>query len=78
MRTGRATPCTRFFQVCRIYDARNELVHRGRLPTESKRPDTWFIAAHLLRPVLAWFASHPDSDLSELDADISALPTPPT
>ena len=39
--------------------------------------DTWFIAALLLGPVLAWFASHPDSNLSELDAEIAALPAPP-
>jgi hypothetical protein len=78
MRAGRANPCTRFFEVCHIYDARNEIVHRGRLPADSKRPATWFIAALLLGPVLAWFASHPDSDLSELDADIAALPTPVT
>lgn len=77
MQAGRAHPCTRFFQVCRIYDARNEIVHRGRLPANWQRPDTWFIAAHLLSPVLAWFASHPDSDLSELDDEIAALPTPP-
>jgi hypothetical protein len=76
MRAGRVNPCTRFFEVCHICNARNEIVHRGRLPADSKRPDTWFIAALLLGPVLAWFAGHPDSDLSELDAEIAALPTP--
>jgi proteasome lid subunit RPN8/RPN11 len=76
MRAARASPCTTFFQVCRLYDARNEIVHRGRLSSNSKRPDTWFIAALLLGPVLTWFASHPDGDLIELDADIAALPTP--
>jgi hypothetical protein len=75
MRAGRASRCTTFFEVCHIYEARNEIVHSGRLPADSNRPDTWFIAALLLGPVLAWFASHPDSDLSELDADIAALPT---
>jgi hypothetical protein len=77
MKAGRAVRCSRFFQVCRIYEARNEIVHRGRLPVGGNRPSTWFIAALLLSPVLTWFASHPDSDLSELDADIAALPTPP-
>ena len=76
MREGRSNPCTTFFEVCHLYDARNEIVHRGRLPVSSKRPDTWFIAALLLGPVLTWFASHPTSDLSELDAEIAALPTP--
>ena len=76
MRAARTRPCARFLEVCDIYDARNEIVHRGRLPADSKRPDIWFIAALLLGPVLAWFASHPDCDLSELDADIAALPTP--
>ena len=76
MRAARTRPCVRFLEVCDIYDARNEIVHRGRLPADSKRPDIWFIAALLLGPVLAWFASHPDSDLSELDAEIAALPTP--
>jgi hypothetical protein len=76
MRAGRANPCTTFFQACHIYEARNEIVHRGQLPVNSKHPGTWFIAALLLRPLLTWFASHLDSDLSELDADIAALPTP--
>jgi hypothetical protein len=74
MREGRANRCSMFFQVCHIYEARNAIVHRGRLPAGWKRPDTWFIAALLLGPVLVWFADHPDSDLSELDADIAALP----
>lgn len=77
MRNGLAIPCTQFFKVCDIYDARNEIVHRGQLPVGWKRPNTWFIAAVLLDPVLAWFASHPDSDLSELDAEIASLPTSP-
>ena len=77
MREGRRIPCTRFVQVRGIYSARNKIVHEGRLPAGWAHPDTWFIAALLLGPVLAWFASHPDSNLSELDAEIAALPAPP-
>jgi hypothetical protein len=76
MRAGRVMRCTQFFDVCAIYDARNEIVHHGQLPADQDRPDTWFIAAQLLGQVLAWFAAHPDSDLSDLDAEIAALPTP--
>lgn len=75
MRAGRTIQCTKFFDVCDIYAARNEIVHQGRLAVGRKRPDTWFIATYLLASVLAWFARHPDSDLSELDAEIAALPT---
>lgn len=77
MRAGRVRRCTQFLKICAIYDARNEIVHQGQLPAGEDRPSTWFIAAHLLGQVLAWFAAHPDSDLSALDADIQALPTPP-
>ena len=78
MRERRRTPCTRFAQVRAIYSVRNKIVHEGRLPAGWAHPDTWFIAALLLGPVLAWFASHPDSNLSELDTEIAALPAPPT
>jgi hypothetical protein len=77
MRAGRTLGCTYFLDVCDIYDARNEIVHRGQLPAHWKRPDTWFIGAHLLSQVLAWFARHPDAELSLLDSEISSLPTPP-
>ena len=62
--------CTRFFGVCAVYDARNEIVHHGQLPVGQDPPSTWFIGAQLLSKVLAWFAAHPDSDLSDLDAEI--------
>jgi len=76
MRAGRAHPCTYFLDVCDVYDARNEIVHRGQLPASWPRPDTWFIAAHLLGQVLAWFARHPGAELSLLDSEISSLPPP--
>lgn len=77
MRAGRVMRCTQFFDVCAIYDSRNEIVHQGQLRAGQDRPGTWFIAAQLLGSVLAWFAAHPGSDLSDLDAEIAALPTPP-
>lgn len=72
-----ATPCTQFFEVCDIYNVRNEIVHRGHLPVGWNRPDTWFIAVRPLGPVSEWFASQPDGDLTEVDAGIAALPSPP-
>jgi len=77
MRAGRVMRCTQFFDVCAVYDARNEIVHHGQLSVGQDPPSTWFTGAQLLSKVLAWFAAHPDSDLSDLDAEISALPTPP-
>lgn len=78
MKAGRRIPCTQFFDVCAIYDARNEIVHDGQLPAGQNRPSTWFIAAQMLGQVLAWFAAHPASDLGDLDAEISALPVAAT
>ena len=77
MRARRVMQCTQFHDVFAIYDARNEIVHHGQLPVGQHPPSTWFIGAQLLSNVLAWFATHPESDLSDLDAEISALPTPP-
>lgn len=77
MQTGRAMGCTMFFDICDIYNARNDIVHSGQLPVGRKRPHTWFISAYLLGPVLAWFANHPNSDLTELDAEIANLPKEP-
>jgi hypothetical protein len=73
IRAGRTRACTQFSDICDLYDARNDIVHGGRLPADRKRPDTWFIAALLLRPVLTWFSEHPDAELDRLDAEISAL-----
>ena len=55
---GSVRPCTQFFDVVGLYDARNEIVHGGSLGlTESQENQaTWFIAAWLLRPVLRWFS----------------------
>jgi len=64
-------------KVCDIYDARNEIVHRGQLTVGRQRPDTWFIAPFCWARYWPWFARHPDAEFSLLDAEISALPTPP-
>ena len=76
---GKIRPCTQVFNVVGLYDARNQIVHGGSLGlTEAQESQaTWFIAAWLLRPVLRWFAEHPDADLSELDKEITALPAAP-
>jgi hypothetical protein len=76
---GEVRPCTQFFDVVALYDARNEIVHGGSLGlTESQESQaTWFITAWLLRPVLRWFAEHSDADLSDLDKEIAALPEAP-
>lgn len=72
---GTIRPCTQFFDVVELYDARNKIVHGGSLGlTESQESQAArFIAAWLLRPVLQWFAEHPDADLSELYKEIAAL-----
>jgi Apea-like HEPN len=72
---GNIRPCTQFFDVVGLYDARNQIVHGGSLGlTEAQESQaTWFIAAWLLRPVLTWFAEHPDAELPELDEEITAL-----
>jgi hypothetical protein len=76
---GKLRPCTQFFDVVGLYDARNQIVHGGSLGlTEAQESQaTWFIAAWLLRPVLRWFAEHPDASLSKLDEEIAALPATP-
>lgn len=74
VREGDVAPCTQFQDVLDIYDARNDIVHSGRLRQGRERPLPWFVAARLWKPVLAWFAEHPDSDLSELDDEIAFLP----
>ena len=76
---GEVRPCTQFFDVVALYHARNEIVHGGSLGlTESQESHmTWFIAAWLLRPVLRWFAEHPDAHLSGLDKEIAAVPAAP-
>jgi hypothetical protein len=72
---ARGVSCTYFLDVVDLYDARNALVHAGRLGLSARQGSqaTWFIPAWLLRPVLRWFAGHPDAELTELDAQIAAL-----
>ena len=79
IKAGNVRPCTQFFDVVGLYDARNQIVHGGSLGlSESQESQaTWFIAAWLLRPVLRWFAEHPDADLPELDKEIASLPAAP-
>lgn len=77
--TARETRIAQFFDVLRLYDERNEIVHGGHLgitaAAESQR--TWFMAAWLLRPVLRWFSGQPSADLTDLDDEIAALPVAP-
>jgi Apea-like HEPN len=73
---GRAElPCTQFFDVLDLYDARNRIVHGGRLglTDDEQTRATWFVANWLLRQVLAWFTDHPDAELTDLDAEIASL-----
>jgi hypothetical protein len=62
-------PCTEFFRVLDLFDARNRIVHGGRLGlTESEQHNaTWYISRGLLPQVLRWFADHPAAELAELD-----------
>jgi hypothetical protein len=68
--------CSEFFDLIELYDARNAILHDGKLnlTVDVEGAATWFIASRLLLPVLTWFAQHPDSDLSELDNEIARLP----
>jgi hypothetical protein len=76
MRAGNARPCSQYFDVLALYDARSTIVHQGTLglSADQESSATCFIAARLLHRVLTWFAGHPDDDLTELDAQIAALP----
>lgn len=76
IRDGQTARCSQFLDVLDLYDARNSLVHGGRIGlTESQQTQaTWFIANWLLPQVLAWFADHPDAALTELDAEVASLP----
>jgi hypothetical protein len=73
--SGQASPCTEFFRVLDLFDARNRIVHGGRIGLKEGEQSaaTWFISRYLLPQVLRWFADHPDVELAELDADIAAL-----
>ena len=68
-------PCSQYFTVLALYDARSTIVHEGKLGLSADQEDsaTWFIAAQLPHRVLTWFARHPDADLTELDTQIAAL-----
>lgn len=68
--------CSQFFDVLDLHDARNVLAHGGRLDLTAREEGqaTWYLTGWLLRPVLTWFAEHPDSELTELDAEIATLP----
>jgi hypothetical protein len=74
--SGRISPCTEFFRVLDLFDARNRIVHGGRssLTEQEQHRNTWFISRWLLPQVLRWFAEHPCAELAELDAEIGALP----
>jgi hypothetical protein len=75
MRAGNTRPCSQYFNVLALYDARSTIVHEGKLgpSADEENSATWFIAARLLHRVLTWFARHPDADLTELDTQIAAL-----
>ncbi len=78
---ARGTACTYFFDVLRLYNTRNAIVHGNRpdLDLTHRGVDraAWFIVAYLLHPVLSWFAQHPDAELTALDEEIAALPVMP-
>jgi hypothetical protein len=76
---SRTTPnmyCSQFYDVLDLYDARNAIVHAGRLGISSHEEGqaTWYLTSWLLRPVLTWFAEHPGAELANLDAEIASLP----
>jgi hypothetical protein len=75
MRAGRAERCTQFLDVLDLYEARNVIAHGDELGLTERQQtqETWFIASWLLPQVLAWFATHPDAELTELDAEIASL-----
>jgi hypothetical protein len=68
-----AVPCTEFFKVLDLFEARNTIVHGGRLSVTEKEQSaaTWFISRWLLPQVLRWFADHSGAELAELDAEIA-------
>jgi hypothetical protein len=72
---GTVRGCNRFLDVLDIYDARNTIVHQGRLRATifESRPDTRFIESVLLRLALTWFSEHLEADLTELDNEIASL-----
>lgn len=76
--SGQADWCTEFFRVLDLFDARNRIVHGGRIGLKENEQSaaTWFISRYLLPQVLRWFADHPDAGLAELDAEIAALAVP--
>jgi hypothetical protein len=76
---ARGIACTYFFDMLSVYEARNTLVHGGKLGLTHRQESkaTWFIATYLLHPVLTWFAQHPDAEMAELDREIAALPVMP-
>jgi hypothetical protein len=73
--SGQMNPCTEFFRVLDLFDARNRVVHGGRLGLTQKDQNgaTWYISRWLLPQVFRWFADHPDAELTELDTEIAAL-----
>jgi hypothetical protein len=75
VRAGTVRGCNRFLDVLDIYDARNTIVHQGRLRATifESRPDTRFIESVLLRLALTWFSEHLEADLTELDNEIASL-----
>jgi hypothetical protein len=68
--------CSQFFDVLDLYDARNTMVHTGRLGISAREEGqaTWYLAVWFLRPVLTWFAEHPGAELADLDTEIAARP----
>jgi hypothetical protein len=77
MRAGSIRPCSQFLDVLDLYEARNKIVHEGKLGLSSQQEKhaTWFISARLLYRVLTWFATNPHADLTELDIEIAASAT---
>ncbi len=73
--SGQMNPCTEFFRVLDLFDARNRIVHGGRLGLTQKEQNaaTWYVSRWLLPQVLRWFADHPDAELTELDTEIATL-----
>lgn len=73
--SGQTSPCTEFFGILDLFDARNRIVHGGRIGLKENEQSaaTWFIPRYLLPQVLRWFADHPGAELAELDAEIAVL-----
>jgi hypothetical protein len=73
--SGQSDWCTEFFRVLDLFDARNRIVHGGRIGLKDNEQSaaTWFVSRYLLPQVFQWFADHPNAELAELDTELAAL-----